>query len=256
MNNNKRKALYCGIGILILVSLFYFLSGTILSFFGEFLVCDEKPVPSDAVVVLSTGMAYYPRLMEAADLYRKKFAKKIVINGNRKTEALRSLEKLGLEPCCVWYEGSFRMLDLLGVSKEDIIAVSAENAYDTVSEAKAVGREIIMAGVKSIIVTTSKSHTLRAGYIWKSLYKNRLKIITVAAKSDPYLPEGWWKSGRQIKWVLSEYGAFLYLLWKKSGWIEDRPVLKDDAVGLNSDGLMRSFGFNSPLLAALKWSIP
>ncbi len=237
MSDKKRKILYLGIIVLLFTSLLYLFSGSILTLLGKFLVCDEKPVPNDAIVVLSTGMEYYPRLIEAAELYRQRFAKKIVINGNRKTKVLHHLEQLGLEPCCPWYESSFRILELVGVPRKDMLAVSVEDAYDTVSEAKAVGSEIIKAGIKSIIVTTSKSHTRRASYIWKSLYKNRLKIITVAAKSDPFLPEGWWKSGRQIKWVLSEYGAFLYLLWKRSGWIGDHSVSKNNAVVLNSDGL-------------------
>ncbi len=246
MSNKKQKAIYLVITILILVVILYLFSGTILTRIGEFLVCDEKPIPSEAVVVLSTGMAYYPRLMEAAELYKKGFARKIVINGNRKTDALRGLEEMGLKPCCPcpWYEVSVRILELLGVPRKDVLTISAEDAYDTVSEAKAVGKEIIKAGIKNVIVTTSKSHTRRADYIWKSLYKKGLRIITVAAKSDPYLPEGWWNSGRQIKWVLSEYGAFLYLLWKKSGWIEDHTVLKDDAVALNRDDLSRKYTGN------------
>ncbi len=234
MSNKKRKALYCGISILLIASLLYLFSTTILSFIGEFLVCDETPVPSDAVVVLSTGMAYYPRLMEAAELYKRGFVRKVVINGNRMTDALRTLKKMGLKSCCPcpWYEGSVRILELLGVPRKDVSTISAEDAYDTVSEAKAVGKEIIKAGIKSVIVTTSKSHTRRAGYIWRNLYKNRLRIITVAAKSDPYLPGGWWKSGRQIKWVLSEYGAFLYLFWKKEGRFEEHFVPKEGATVL------------------------
>ncbi len=243
MGGKHQKALYFGVIILILVFLIYLFSANLLTIIGEFLVCDETPVPSDAVVVLSTGMEYYPRLMEAAELYKKGFVRKVVINGNRMTDALRAFKKMGLRSCCPcpWYEGSVRILELLGVPRKDVITISAEDAYDTVSEAKAVGKKIIENDLNGVIVTTSKSHTRRAGYIWKSLYKNRLRIITVAAKSDPYLPEGWWKSGRQIKWALSEYGAFLYLLWKKRGWIEDRPVSKDDAVGLNSDGLLRNY---------------
>ncbi|MBU1579519.1 MAG: YdcF family protein [Bacteroidetes bacterium] len=98
--------------------------------------------------------------------------------------------------------------------EENVIAVSAENAYDTISEAKAVGKVLVQKGFKNIIITTSKFHTRRARHIWKRIYPEALKIYTVAAREDPYFPESWWKEGRQIRWVLAENGAWLYLLWK------------------------------------------
>ncbi|MBW1848202.1 MAG: hypothetical protein JRJ27_13935, partial [Deltaproteobacteria bacterium] len=70
-------------------------------------------------------------------------------------------------------------------------------------------------GLKNIIITTSKSHTKRARFIWKKLYSGDLLIQTVSAKTDPYDPKGWWRDGRQIRWVLSEYGAWIYYYWKR-----------------------------------------
>ena len=36
---------------------------------------------------------------------------------------------------------------------------------------------------------------------------------------DIYNPQGWWREGKQIRWVLAEYGAWIYYYWK---------VLKED----------------------------
>ena len=210
----KHKIIFIVLSILLLVTFLYIFSERLLTAVGEMLIVDEEPVSSDAVVILNTGMEYYPRLMEAAGLYRNGFAKKVVINGNRKTEVLRQLEKRGFKPCCPWYEERIRILVLLGVPRRDIVPVSAENAYDTISEAKAVGKELIEAGMRRIIITTSKSHTRRARHIWQSLYPDELRMRMVAASDDPYSPKRWWKEGRQIKWVLAEYGAFLYCWWK------------------------------------------
>jgi uncharacterized SAM-binding protein YcdF (DUF218 family) len=216
MSTKKGKFLYFAAIILFWLALVYVFSGSILAYVGGFLVVDEKPVRSEAVVVLNTEMEYYPRLIEAADLYRLRLARKIVINGNRKTDALRSFEKKGFRQCCPWYEDRVRMLELMGVPIKDVITVGAEDAYDTVSEAEAVGRELIGAGMKRIIITTSKSHTRRARHIWKNLWSDKLKIRMVAAHSDPYSPGSWWKEGRQIRWVLQEYGAWVYYYWMKS----------------------------------------
>ena len=69
----------------------------ILEKVGSLLILDQTPVPCDAAVVLCTGVEYYPRLAEAARLYRNGLARQIVINGNRKTEFVRGLERQGYD---------------------------------------------------------------------------------------------------------------------------------------------------------------
>ncbi len=201
--------------VVALVLLFWLFSGFILTRVGRFLICNQKPFAADAVVVLSTGVEYYPRLMEAADLFRKGFARKVVINGNRKTDVLRELEKRGFEKCCPWHEETVRILEVLGVPRKDVLPINAEDAYDTVSEAKIVGRQLMERGFKRLIITTSKSHTCRAYHIWSSMFKGEMFICTVSAKTDPFDVNGWWKQGRQIRWVLAEYGAWIYYGWKE-----------------------------------------
>lgn len=199
----------------VLLVIFYLFSDRILTGLGRFLITDETPVHSDAVVVLYTGVDYYPRLMEAADLYRQGFAKKVVINGNRKTDVFRSLENQGLVPGCPWDDVYIRILNMLGVPDKDIISISAEDVYDTVSESKYVGRKIIGMGIKTMILTTSKSHTKRAKFIWENEYPQQLSLVSISAKADPFLENGWWKHGRQIRWVLSEYGSWVFYYWKR-----------------------------------------
>jgi len=82
----KRKTLYLSLIPLLVAAAIYIFSGALLTGMGKFLVVDETPAASDAVVVLNTGIEYYPRLIEAAVLFRKGFVRKIVINGNRKTD--------------------------------------------------------------------------------------------------------------------------------------------------------------------------
>jgi len=200
--------------ILIAAAAVYQFSDPILKAIGGFIVKDETPVRSDAVVVLNSGVEYYPRLIEAASLYKRGFAQTVVINGNRKTDVLRELENKGFESCCPWYEDSLRILSLFGVPRSNIIWISAEDAYDTISEAEAVGNELIHKGFSRIILATSKYHSRRAHYIWQRMFKNKLAICSVSAKSDPFDQRAWWKDGRQIRWVLAEYGAWIYCYWK------------------------------------------
>ncbi len=198
--------------VFVLFFLLYIFSGKILSFMGNVLVKDQKPVKSEAVIVLSTGIEYYPRLIEAARLFKAGYVKKVVINGDRETEILRRLKKKGFKPCCPWYENSIRILSILGVPRKNVLAISVKQAYDTITEAFYLGGILKETGIKDIIITTSKYHTRRAYSIWKSLYSKDLKIRVVAAHYDPFSPKKWWHNGRHIKLVLAEYGGWLYYL--------------------------------------------
>jgi len=199
--------------IFLVVLLFAFLlviHERILTGIGSFLVVEDIPPKAEAAVVLNTGVDIYPRLIEAANLYKDSKAEKVVINGNRKTDILRSLENSGYEPPSKWYVEEISVLTHLGVPKDHIVAVSAEDAYDTISEAKKVGVILINNGMSNVIITTSKFHSRRARHIWNEIYKGKLKVFVAPANNDPFDPKAWWKDGRQIRWVFSEYGAWIY----------------------------------------------
>jgi uncharacterized SAM-binding protein YcdF (DUF218 family) len=216
--SQKKVPFYRSLWILTPLALIVFvivISGPLFRIMGGMIVTDQKASPADAVVVLNTGIEYYPRLIQAADLYRQGLAANVVINGDRKTDTLRDLERKGFKTCCPWYADSVSILAMLGVPEDKIIRISNQDAYDTVSEADAVGRELIKRKWTAVIITTSKYHTRRAKFIWQKMYKNRITIFTVSAKTDPYDPDNWWKDGRQIRWVLAEYGAWLYYWWKE-----------------------------------------
>jgi uncharacterized SAM-binding protein YcdF (DUF218 family) len=187
----------------------------ILTGIGSFLVVQDIPAKADAAVVLYTGVDIYPRLIEAANLYKQAKAEKVVINGNRKTDILRSLENSGYEAPCKWYAAEIDVLTHLGIAKDHIIAISAEGAYDTISEAKIVGETLLDNGMTNVIITTSKFHSRRARHIWNKMYRGKLIIHVAPAQNDPFNPEAWWKTGRQIRCVLSEYGAWMYYYWIK-----------------------------------------
>jgi len=191
----------------------FFSHGAIMGSIGAWVVVDEPVASAEAVVVLNTGLEVYPRLIQAAEIYRAGLVDYVVINGNRKTDVMRRLEADGFQPCCSWYADSVQVLRMHGVPEGKVIPISAEDAYDTITEARAVGREILNRNWKRIVVTTSKFHTRRARHIWKMVLEGRVDVKVAAARSDPYDPQKWWKDGRQVRWVLAEYGAWLYFWW-------------------------------------------
>lgn len=208
----KKKILIIAAGIAIL--LYVFRAGW-LGYLGRSLVADNLSATADVAVVLSTGVDYLPRLLQAAHLYREKRVNKILINGNRKTNAIRELEKQGFVPACDWSENSLRILEMHGVPREEVWAVSAEDVFDTVSEAQTIKPFLQKNGVNSLIITTSKFHTRRALYIWRKVLGTDNNIYISAAVDDPFDPDSWWQNGRQVKQVMGEYGGMAYYVWKR-----------------------------------------
>ena len=214
----KKVPFYRRMWILMPLALMAFvilISGSLFRIMGNMIVVNDTPPPCAAAVVLNSGIEYYPRLIQAADLYRRGLVANVVINGNRKTDALRELERMGFKPCCPWYSDEVSILTMLGVPVAKITSISNEDAYDSVSEAEVVGRKLIKRKWAAVIITTSKYHTRRAKFIWQQKFGKQLTIFMVAAKTDPYDPNNWWKDGRQIRWVLTEYGAWIYYWWKE-----------------------------------------
>ena len=76
----KRAAFISAFIILLSALLIFFLPNYFLPPVANFLILDEQPEHVDAVVVLSTGMEYFSRLIEAADLYKNGYADIVVIN--------------------------------------------------------------------------------------------------------------------------------------------------------------------------------
>lgn len=213
----KKKSLFVVTGLIVLL---YFSRASWLSYLGHSLVVDDPSAIAEVAIVLTTGVDYLPRLLQAAQLYRDKRVKKVLINGNRKTDAIRQLEKQGFIPACEWSENSLRILEMYGVPRQQVWAVSAENVFDTVSEAQTIKPFLINNGVNSLIITTSKFHSRRARYVWRKVMGKEEGIYTSAATDDPFDPGSWWQHGRQVKQVMGEYGGMAYYIWKQP-WQED-----------------------------------
>jgi len=203
------------IATFLLLGLLYVFRADWLGYLGRQLVADDPTATADVAVVLATGVDYYPRLIQAARLYRDRRVERVVINGDRKTDALRDLERQGFERAAPWDEDPRRILELLGVPRERVWSVSVEDAFDTVSEAQGLAPALAQRGIASVILTTSKFHTRRALFVWTQVLGREEGVHASAAADDPFDPGGWWRDGRQVKQLLAEYGALIYYAWKR-----------------------------------------
>ena len=203
--------------ILLAVGVFLLSSAVFLPYvlpaMGRLLVLESDFETCDAAVVLNSGVDIYPRLVQAASLYTQGKAAKVAIDGNRKNATYRELERMGYRRPSPWFEEHLSILEFLGVPEKDVIVIDGQDAFDTVTEARVVGKELLAQGLTSIAITTCKYHSRRAWDIYRSFYGNRLAVYSAPAKKDPFEPDAWWKDPRQIRWVMQEYGgwAFLFL---------------------------------------------
>lgn len=211
----KKICLLLFIVLLLFSSIIYLAPGPLLRPLAEFLINDDPPREADVALVLNTGMGIYERLIEAANLYNQGYVKEIIINGNRKNPVLTDLERMKWSPCCPWNEEYIRVLELFGVPRTAVNSISAPDVYDTITEAETIGTILSNSNIQSIIITTSKTHTARALYIWRDHFADRFQLISVTAKQDSFNAQEWWKSGKDIKSLMYEYGSWIYLLWEK-----------------------------------------
>jgi hypothetical protein len=47
------------------------------------------------------------------------------------------------------------------------------------------------------------------------MYGDKLNLFSIAAKEGPFDSKEWWKDGEQVRWVLAEYGGWIYYFWKR-----------------------------------------
>ncbi|MDT8334366.1 MAG: hypothetical protein RQ753_01585 [Desulfurivibrionaceae bacterium] len=121
MRRNKKRILFL---LLLGLSGVFLLGKPLLSGIGEFLVDETKPLQkADAAVVLTTGVDYTARLIEAAQIYNKELVDKIVINGDRKSKVLQGLEEKGYREECHWSVNPVSVLNFFDVPTKDIVII-------------------------------------------------------------------------------------------------------------------------------------
>jgi uncharacterized SAM-binding protein YcdF (DUF218 family) len=93
---------------------------------------------------------------------------------------------MGFRPAAPWDEDGKRVLEILGVPRDKVVSISAENVFDTIGEARAVAPVLKERGLRQLVVVTSKYHTRRAGHIWRNRTAEGFQVTTAPARHDPF----------------------------------------------------------------------
>ena len=208
----KRKKLFISITV-ILAALALFIIA--LPKLGSCLVVKDEPQPVDIIVVL---MGNWPeRMLGAVDLYQAGYAGEIVMVRNMLKGydlAVRRGIKLPHDT-----DIAREVAVQSGVPAQKVIILPGD-AESTQAEALQE-REYLQRqqDIDSLIVVTSKSHSMRAKKIFvkaMSSLEREVRVISCPTQYDDFNAVGWWQSRDELKQVVLEYLKLVHFyLWEQ-----------------------------------------
>lgn len=175
---------------------------------GHYLVYEEEPERSDAVVVLSGS--FPDRILEAVALYSEGWAPHVLLCREPENRAVTRLKQRGVD-VPYGYERNRSVAEQLGVPARAVEIVD-RSGKSTFGEAREVLRYAYRRGYRSILLVTSKLHTRRASLIYRRLAGDSIRVISRPARDDPYDPATWWQNRTMVRRVVIEYQKLLVFL--------------------------------------------
>jgi uncharacterized SAM-binding protein YcdF (DUF218 family) len=175
---------------------------------GHFLILDQEPQKSDVIVVLNGRDT--ERCLAAVDLYNQGYADLIVLaRGPKQYGSDEFWKRVGPD----WDSTIFfqRAIEAMGVPKKSFQLIG-DGVTSTYDEAVVANEFLLDHGFKSILLITSKWHSKRAYYTFKSYFKDedKIRIAIHPSRYDSFNPESWWKNEASAELVFREYVRLLY----------------------------------------------
>lgn len=158
---------------------------------GRFLVVNQTPRASDAIIVLGGGPIN--RIEKASQLYAQGYAPLLVASGGTMYSATRSqAEEMALQAEQLGVPASHIVLDQKSESTQ-------QNARDTLAI-------LLRRHLRSAIVVSSDYHMRRVQWLFTHTYRgHHIRLIYVAASDPWFRPTRWWSNPRSAFLTASEY---------------------------------------------------
>jgi uncharacterized SAM-binding protein YcdF (DUF218 family) len=213
--------------LVFLIALSIFLGGVGLFFAGEWLVLNEEPAKSDAIVLLSGGMA---RPLYGADLYHSGYAPVIYVSRPKPDEQVFHVERLGIR--IPRNEELYKEILLKKGVPEEAISFFSQGHVSTVEEAESL-KEAVGGKPIKLLVVTSPYHTRRARAIFGDVLPNA-EIRVVATPYENFDPQWWTDKSSAIAVVLETVQTLYYHL---GGAFRSTDVSPTKAIALGKEEL-------------------
>ncbi|MCF8381821.1 MAG: YdcF family protein [Bacteroidales bacterium] len=171
---------------------------------GTWLVKKDKPMHSDAIVILMGSIA--DRVLEASDLYKIGLANKlIIVEAGMGADIMLELRGVHLISNTAQTRDA---LVVLGVPSDSIIILPG-GATSTQMESEIIKDYLLNeSGIDTLLLVSSAYHTRRASIIFMSAFRNANESIEILSSPSTYTnfkAENWWRSKDGILVVMMEY---------------------------------------------------
>lgn len=170
-------------------------------FVGRVLIRIDPAKPSDVIYVL--GGAHLERAVEAADLFRAGFGKRILISHGRLDRAETLLLSQGVRVPTEADNVRTVLVDQLGLPGRDVEAMFVP-VGSTADEASAIVSRARAEHWSRLIVITDCSSTRRAGMIFRRKLGSSVEVIARCSRWDSYDPAHWWQTREGIRLTFYE----------------------------------------------------
>ena len=172
---------------------------------GTTLIVHDPPQPARSIVVLGGQVPF--RAMEAAAIYRQRWAREVWLTEGGQFDEDVALAKLGIDRAAE-YTYSRRVLERLGVPPPAIRVLPGNN-QNTADEVRTIDRELKASGGRRVIIITSKYHTRRVRALWHVLARRDAQAIVRYSPDDPFDAAHWWRNSADADRVTHEWFGLL-----------------------------------------------
>lgn len=197
--------------VIIILVVIYFLLTTyrvpLLIQLGKYLIVEHEPSKADVIVCVAGEDV--ERGLGAVDLYRRGLARYIFRAKEEKPDGFDYLKEKVKD-----YPGGFDLFNLIirGFEIPDKVILSPDERVDsTMDEASLVRRVVLERGFKSVIITTSLTHSRRTWLTFKKVFKDdEVRLTSLPTHYQQFDPKDWWKKRRYLREVIIEYQKLIY----------------------------------------------
>lgn len=181
--------------VIVLLGL-YLSHAFILEGLAGWLVVEDKLEPADIILVLS-GDADGERVAEAVRLYKRDYAKNILMSGGPLAWHLTSAAWMKNQALSLGVPASAILL-------EDQSRSTKENALFSLPIIK-------KQGITSIMLVTSPYHARRAKWVFQKIFaKSDIKVLIYPVQNSAFQISKWWTRHEDIQQVAREYISLIF----------------------------------------------
>jgi uncharacterized SAM-binding protein YcdF (DUF218 family) len=168
---------------------------------GRFFTKEDPLQRADAIAVLAGTRT--DRALEAADLYQRGLAPRIVLSKGLPERSAGALARRGIA-LRTEVDVTRAVLQKLGIPADAIIV--PDRLHDNTAQEGQTLRRLAAANAwHRLIIVTSRYHLRRAGFaLRRELAGTGTELIMHGTPYDDTNPDRWWTSRADWRWVLSE----------------------------------------------------